>query len=114
MVQLGPVRALAADPSLGDKLWEHTLRKGLLLFYKEALYNAKTHADCSRIDISLRLVNDAIVLNVKDNGKGIDEQALKQARTLRTLKQRAEWLHAKLQIQSKPGAGTELILSIPA
>jgi signal transduction histidine kinase len=103
-----------AGPAMSNALLEQTLRKGILLFYKEALYNAKTHADCSQIDISLRRKNKTIVLTVKDNGKGISEQELKKARTLRTLKQRAEWLHAALQIQSEPDEGTEITLTIPA
>lgn len=104
--------AFEADPSLNEKIPDDApLRKGLLLFYKEALYNAKSHAQCSQVDISLRWLNHALILNIKDNGIGIDEQTLRQERTLRTLKQRAQWLPAKLQICSEPGKGTGLTLT---
>jgi len=101
------------SPAISDKLSDHALRKGLLLFYKEALYNAKTHSNCSQIDISLQHSNEKIVLKLKDNGKGIDEETLKKANTLRTLKHRAEWLRGKLEFKTAPGEGTELTLSIP-
>ncbi|MDQ8180251.1 ATP-binding protein [Pelagicoccus sp. SDUM812005] len=101
------------SPGISHKLSDHVLRKGLLLFYKESLYNAKTHAQCSRIDISLRHSDGKIVLQVKDDGQGIDEKKLQKPHTLRTLKQRAEWLHAQLEIKSSPAGGTELTLSIP-
>ncbi|WP_372846201.1 sensor histidine kinase [Pontiella sp.] len=102
-----------SGPAMSEALLEHSLRKGILLFYKEALYNAKRHSGCSHIDISLRLREREIVLWIKDKGSGMDEAVLARPRTLRTLKQRAEWLHANLQIQSNPGRGTELTLIIP-
>lgn len=102
-----------AAPAMSEKLSDHLLRKGLLLFYKEALYNAKTHSGCTQIDISLTSSESKIILRVKDDGKGIDEPTLKKPQTLRTLKQRAEWLHAQLDIRSHPDKGTEVTLSIP-
>ena len=102
-----------ADPAINRILQENApLQKGLLPFYKEAVHNAKTHSDCSHVDISLHRKNGALILNVKDNGKGILEEDLKKPRTLRTLKQRADWLHADLKIESAPDTGTELTLSI--
>ena len=102
-----------ADPSLKEELAEHPLlRKGLLLFYKEALHNAKKHSNCTHIDISLRSERRALVFRIKDNGSGIDEATLSKPSTLRTLKQRAEWFRGDLLIQSQPGEGTELTLTI--
>lgn len=99
-------------PAISDELKDHALRKGLLLFFKEALYNAKTHADCSQINISLQRHDGKIDLRIEDNGKGIDPATLEKPHTLRTLKQRAEWLGAKLELKSSPGEGTEVMLSI--
>ena len=103
-----------ADPATNRLLQNDTsLCKGLLLFYKEGIHNAKTHSECSHIDISLHRKNDALVLEIKDNGRGITKEALVKPQTLRTLKQRADWLHADLEIESTPGEGTDLTLSIP-
>lgn len=103
-----------SGPAMSEALLEHSLRKGILLFYKEALYNAKRHSDCSQVDISIRRAEGDIVLRIRDNGKGIGEEAMKKPRTLRTLKQRAEWLGADLKIKTEPDGGTDLLLSIPA
>ncbi len=111
---LGKTRfTFKADPSINPILQEHAaLQKGLLLFYKEAVHNAKTHAECSHVDISFTREGQALVLRVCDDGRGMDEQALNRPRTLRTLKQRADWLHADLEIKSSPGKGTQLRLSV--
>jgi signal transduction histidine kinase len=102
-----------AVPSINQTLQENAaLQKGLLLFYKEAIHNAKTHSQCSHVDISLHRENDALILKVKDNGKGIAKEALKKPHTLRTLKQRADWLQADLKIESVPGSGTGFTLTI--
>lgn len=102
-----------ADPAVKEVLQGHGIRKDILLFYKEALFNAKRHADCSRIEISLHLEEENLVLRIKDNGRGMDQQTLNKPNTLRTLKQRATWLKAELQVESAPETGTALTLIIP-
>jgi signal transduction histidine kinase len=105
--------AFKADPSITQILQENApLQKGLLLFYKEAIHNAKTHSQCSHVDISFTRENRLLILRITDNGNGIDEQTLNKPHTLRTLKQRANWLQADLQIESIPGEGTGITLSI--
>ncbi|MDF1753335.1 MAG: histidine kinase [Verrucomicrobiales bacterium] len=100
------------DRGMNEVPMTQGLRKDLLLFYKEALHNAKRHSGGTKIDISLRHSEGAIILTVKDNGKGIGKDKLNKNRTLRTLKQRAEWLHAELRILSQPGEGTEVSLLV--
>ncbi|MGD7652203.1 MAG: sensor histidine kinase [Verrucomicrobiales bacterium] len=100
-------------PAMSQSLLDHRLRKGILLFYKEALYNAKRHSECSHVDISLGRQGNRIVLSIKDDGKGIDAATRARPRNLRTLKKRAERLQAELDIQSEPGTGTQLTLAIP-
>ena len=102
-----------ADPEIRGMLLEPSIRKDLLLFYKEALYNAKRHSDCSHIDITLQLEARRMKLSIKDDGKGMETTTLNHPRNLRTLKQRAEWLSAELDIQSSLDFGTEIILIIP-
>lgn len=103
----------SVDPTLSEALQDHRLRKGILLFYKEALYNAKRHAACSRVDISLQPADGKMALTIRDDGIGIEPAKLEKKHTLRTLKQRAEWLGAELQIESADGKGTHLLLTIP-
>ena len=101
-----------ADSEIRGMLLEPSIRKDLLLFYKEALYNAKRHSDCSHIDITLQLEARRMKLIIKDNGKGMETTNLNHPRSLRTLKQRAEWLSAELDIRSRLDFGTEIILII--
>ncbi len=102
-----------AAPALGESLLDHRLRKGIILFFKEALYNARRHSGCSHIDISLKRRQNQIELMIADNGKGIDERTRKRPRNLRTLKLRAGQLNADLKTETSPGNGTKHTLSIP-
>ncbi|MDF7799591.1 histidine kinase [Pontiellaceae bacterium B1224] len=102
-----------ADPSTNALLQnDSSFCKGVLLFYKEAVHNAKTHSGCSHVDISIRRENNMLIMRIRDNGAGIDEATLKKPQTLRTLKQRADWLQADLKIESVPGSGTGFTLTI--
>ena len=101
-------------PGLNEQIPnDATLRKELLLFFKEALYNAKNHADCSQVTISLKREPTLLVLCIKDNGKGVDSETLAKPKTLRTLKQRAEKLQGTFNVRSTLGQGTALSLEIP-
>lgn len=101
------------DPALRKPLASPTLRKGLLLYYKEALSNIQNHAHCSQVTISLKKESENIRFLISDNGVGLSEDQLAREGPLRTLKLRAAHLHGDLQIDSKPREGTTLVLSIP-
>ena len=101
-----------ASPDASESLLDYRARKGLLLFYKEAVHNAKKHSECTHIDIKLSKDESCLTLVVKDNGKGIPEKKLQRNHTLRTLKQRADWLNAKLDIISVENKGTQITLQL--
>lgn len=50
-------------------------RKNLYLIFKEAVNNAVRHARCTRIDVSLKWMNDALELTVMDDGIGLPGDA---------------------------------------
>lgn len=87
-----------------------SVRKDLILFYKEALTNCQTHAQCSHVNIALSNRDNDLTLKIEDNGIGITSETLERPRTLRTLKQRADRLKGKLQIQSEANSGLKLTL----
>lgn len=89
------------------------------MFYllREALLNAFRHADASRIVVTLRYDSARLLLEVSDNGAGIDATMLAQGRPghfgLAGMRERAQRLGARLVINSTPGAGTVLQLAVP-
>lgn len=104
--------SLQLDPAINHVFSDPLLRKDLLLYYKEALYNIQHHAECSQVTISLQQSTDTIELIISDNGIGMTTAKLAANSTLRTLKLRANNLNGTLTIQSELNKGTTLRLTI--
>lgn len=81
---------------------------------QEALTNVIKHAQASTVDIELCDDKDVLTLEVRDNGRGLDSQALKKAHSfgLLGLRERAAKVGGWLDVSSSP-AGTSVILSVP-
>jgi signal transduction histidine kinase len=84
-------------------------------FYKisqEALNNIVKHANATRVDIQLDLRPDSASLVIKDDGGGFDPAEVRSTHMgLKIMQERADMDEAELEVNSKPGEGTELRLS---
>jgi signal transduction histidine kinase len=85
---------------------------------REALVNAFRHSHAKSIEIELEYASRQLRVLVRDNGCGIDPQMLLSGRDghwgLPGMRERAERIGAKLQVWSRPAAGTEVELSVPS
>ena len=87
---------------------------------QELMTNARDHAHCSSIEISLDVDDVWVRASVEDNGTGFDVDAVMksvdQYKTigLATLRERLEMLGGQLQIDSGVGRGTKVSLEISA
>ena len=85
---------------------------------REALLNAFRHSRASKIEVELEYAAKQLRILVRDNGCGIEPQVLRSGREghwgLSGMRERAERIHARYRILSRPAAGTEIELSIPA
>jgi len=90
------------------------VRKNFYLVFKEAITNLVKYSCASRVFISLYEENKAIILKIRDNGKGIPENFETLGNGLLNMKRRAEEIRAGLMIQSANGEGTsiEMMLKI--
>jgi signal transduction histidine kinase len=89
----------------------HLLRIGL-----EALTNALKHSGAGRIEILLRFLPDATTLIVQDNGCGLGHAADNLSSHhfgLQGIRERVDKLGGILSIDSTPGAGTCLSVTVP-
>jgi signal transduction histidine kinase len=95
----------AEDPGLPP-----LTEQGLYRVAQEALNNAVRHGRPTRLHMGL-VVNGAVTLTVRDNGRGFDPQTVDQRSHfgLRGLQERAGMLGATLELQSAPGAGSTII-----
>lgn len=83
-----------------------------VLFFKEALTNARRHANASRIDVELIWEPKALQLAVRDNGRGFDpgDPALATGLGLKTYRRRSRALGGSYQIKPNPGGGVTVHL----
>ena len=83
----------------------------------EALRNAFRHAQARRITVELRYDKRQFRLRVRDDGRGIDEEAIKLQPGghfgLPGMRERAEDVGGRLEVRSRVDSGTEVELSIP-
>jgi signal transduction histidine kinase/ligand-binding sensor domain-containing protein len=94
------------------------VRHHLFLALKEALNNVVKHASATEVTVSLTTSQNSFTLVARDNGRGfvpegISENGSREAgRTsrngLNNMRQRLEKIGGRCEIQSKPGAGTEV------
>ena len=82
---------------------------------QEALTNISKHAQPTRVDIDLSDREGVLTLEVTDDGRGIDPRMLDKPKAfgLKGLHERARTVGGWLDISSRPGHGTSVILSIP-
>ena len=85
----------------------------LFLFFREALHNILRHARASNVEIRIKTNDSQFELSISDDGVGIDSERIDHPATLRALRQRVEALGATLHIDSQPGHGTRLDLTVP-
>jgi signal transduction histidine kinase len=77
----------------------------------EALANVAKHASASGVTIAMRRMNDALVIDISDDGVGGADPA--SGSGLIGLRDRIEALNGSLQVQSPSGHGTRLHAEIP-
>ncbi|QQR96571.1 MAG: hypothetical protein IPJ93_04035 [Bacteroidota bacterium] len=88
------------------------------LIFKEAIHNIVKYSHCTQVDIHLSRNRGMTFLKIKDNGCGID-MANNHSQTngnggngLKNMASRAKDLNAEFQINSAPGKGTEITISL--
>jgi two-component system NarL family sensor kinase len=94
-------------------------RQVLFAFARELLANAAKHAEASLIALTLRRSEGSMVLEVNDNGCGIAEGRMRQALLdghvgLAAIAERAAALGGSVSVDTSPGAGTRVAVTLPA
>lgn len=79
----------------------------------EAIANVIKHARASRICLSAREEDGAVQIELSDNGVGFDPGTTEPGRGLPGLRQRSQTMGAALQIDSLPGQGSRIRLTLP-
>jgi signal transduction histidine kinase len=86
---------------------------------QESLHNAARHSEANRVSIRLKSDDRQIVLQVEDNGRGFDVQETLGRQDslsglgLANMIERAEIAGGSLQIDSAPGKGARIQMTLP-
>jgi PAS domain S-box-containing protein len=101
----------------------------VLLFncVRELLFNVVKHAEASRAVVTLEWLDASIQIGVSDNGKGFpvnmpeqpairelnEEEEMRTSFGLSTIRHQLSLFGGRIEIQSEPGAGTQVLLTVP-
>lgn len=94
-------------------------RRQILLFFKEAIHNVMRHAVCRSVYLGLNVEDQQLIAEVRDDGRGLDASLaeltadVNGGRGLRNMESRAAHLGGRFTVQSSPGEGTYLRLTVP-
>jgi len=98
-----------------DKEVRHFLYRAV----RELLFNVIKHAQASQVGINIQRVNTSLQIIVADNGAGFQgEKAWSSANVsqgfgLFSIRERITYFGGSLNIESRPGQGTRVILTMP-
>ncbi|MEO1590406.1 MAG: sensor histidine kinase [Cyanobacteria bacterium J06632_22] len=105
---LSPTVHLALQASLSDPV-----RLALYRIVQEGLTNILKHASPQTVTLDLATHAQRAMLTLTDDGQGFDPALLSTGYGLRGMRERAEALGGSFAIQSQPGAGSCLQVSLP-
>jgi signal transduction histidine kinase/ligand-binding sensor domain-containing protein len=84
----------------------------------EATLNSVRHAAAKTIEIEVSYDRSSLRLSVRDDGRGMEEAVIRSGREghygFVGMRERAKHIGGQLGIWSRPGAGTEVSLTVPA
>jgi len=87
----------------------------LIRIVQEALSNIRRHACAKQVWVACDTVDDDLILEVRDDGRGFTPQDVSMSfhYGLQSMRERSQLIGAELQVNSRPGGGTTVRLSLP-
>ncbi|RYG53064.1 MAG: hypothetical protein EOO01_05355 [Chitinophagaceae bacterium] len=100
--------------SVADNLPPLGSDRPIILFrmIQEIINNIIKHASANEIMLEVIRENDRLQILIKDNGKGFSKEKVIAGAGLRNLENRSRMIAANLQVNSEPGKGTSITISV--
>ena len=94
---------------------DHECALTLFRIFQETLTNVMRHANATEVVVRLAEADSCYVLQVRDNGVGMPEDALRKPAShgIRGMRERARQHGGDVSVASTPGEGTTLVVTIP-
>src|ERR1051325_9385835 len=101
--------------SIKETLWDQDLNTAFFRIFQEAMTNIIRHANATKVHVLLHETPTHLVLEVKDNGRGISDAEIHNMKSIGLLgmRERAALLNGEVQIHGEQGKGTEVKVRIP-
>lgn len=80
---------------------------------QEGVNNALKHAGCKKIFVQLYASDEHISLSIEDDGVGFDPTRSQKGNGLKNITDRAEMLNGQAVVETSPGKGTLINVTIP-
>lgn len=101
------------DIYLDDLQLSVQARRHIIMIFKEGMHNCLKHADCREVVLGIERGATRLEISVRDDGRGFDIDEAPDGRGVFNIRERARRLDAGLSIDSEPGTGTHVRLSLP-
>jgi signal transduction histidine kinase len=100
---------------LQEAILDEDLNTAFFRIFQETLTNIIRHANASRVDVSLKRESGNLVLEVRDNGRGISEAEISNTQSIGLLgmRERAALLGGEVTFKGVPEKGTTVRVAIP-
>ncbi len=92
-----------------------TIKTYLFRVAQEALANIVKHSGATIVEMNLMRTKDVIRFTIRDNGRGIRLDDLKQAtgHGIKNMRDRVNLLYGSLELESTENQGTKILINIP-
>jgi PAS domain S-box-containing protein len=98
-----------------DARFERNLSTAIFRILQEALTNVARHAEASRVEVRLGQEDAHLCLEVKDDGRGISQEAISDTKSLGLLgmRERARRLGGTVTVSGSRDLGTRITVEVP-
>jgi len=100
---------------LKEAILDEDLNTAFFRIFQETLTNVIRHANATKVIVHLKKHRGQLMLEVKDNGRGISEAEISNTKSIGLLgmRERAALLGGKVTVGGIPGKGTTVLVKIP-
>jgi len=91
------------------------IRRDIFRIFKESINNIVRHSHARRVEVLIELRQAEMLIKLRDDGQGfeVDRSAKEEGHGLFSMRTRAIRMGGRLEVASKPGVGTTIILFVP-
>ena len=100
------------ESAYDEKGLAEEIRIDLFRICQDALMNALNHAEASQVTVRIEDRGNQLQLTVRDDGRGFDVKKQHRKSGMTRMRERAASINAQLTIDSAPGKGTMVTVSI--